>query len=129
EHVPGVKVRGGVPEHVLRMADQIVNIDPPAEALHDRFLRGELYPVGEVNEELQRLFTLANLTQLGDLAQHTVAELLDRRDHGQTKHQRSGQARFMVCLASRSPNAATLVRACAELAGQLSAPWYAVHIA
>jgi two-component system sensor histidine kinase KdpD len=127
--VSGVKVRGGVPEHVLRMADQIVNIDPPAETLHDRFLRGELYSVGEVNEELQRLFTLANLTQLRDFAQHTVTELLDRRDHAQTEHQRSGQARFMVCLASKSPNAAQLVRACAELARQLSAPWYAGHIA
>src|SRR5205823_2983672 len=89
-HDPGVKVRGGVPEHVLRMADQIVNIDLPAETLHDRFLRGKLYPVGEVNEELQRLFTLANLTRLRDLAQHTVAELFDRRDHRQSEHQKSG---------------------------------------
>jgi two-component system sensor histidine kinase KdpD len=128
-HVPGVKVRGGVPEHVLRMADQIVNIDPPAETLHDRFLRGELYPVGEVSEELQRLFTLSNLTRLRDLAQQTVATLLDRRDQGQSGHQRSGQERFMVCLASKSPNVAQLVCTCAELAGQLSAPWYAVHIA
>jgi two-component system, OmpR family, sensor histidine kinase KdpD len=127
--VPGVKVRGSVPEHVLRMADQIVNIDPPAETLHDRFLRGKLHPVDEVNEKLQMLFTLANLTRLRDLAQHTVAELLDRRDHAPTEHQRSGQERFMVCLGSKSPNAATLVQTCAELASQLSAPWYAVHIA
>jgi two-component system, OmpR family, sensor histidine kinase KdpD len=128
-HVPGVKVRGSVPEHVLRMADQIVNIDLPAETLHDRFLRGKLHPVGEENEELQRLFTLANLTRLRDLAQHTVAELADRRDHRQSEHQKSGQERFMVCLASKSPNADQLVRTCALFAGQLSASWYAVHIA
>src|SRR5207302_3361399 len=47
-HVPEVKVRGGVPEHVLRMADQIVNIDPSAETLHERFLCGKLSPACEV---------------------------------------------------------------------------------
>ena len=34
----------------------------------------------------------------------------------------------MVCLSSRSPNAAGLLRKGARLAGRLNAPWYAVYI-
>jgi two-component system sensor histidine kinase KdpD len=126
---PGVKAKRRVPAQVVRMADQIVSVDPPAEALRDRFLSGRLYPLGQISEELQRLFTPANLTRLREHAQCMVAELLDRRHHAQSKCQGSGRERFMVCLASNSPNATQFVRKCAELAGPLSAPWYVVHIA
>jgi two-component system, OmpR family, sensor histidine kinase KdpD len=129
EQPPSVKAKRRVPAQVVRMADQIVSVDPPAEALRDRFLSGKLYPLGQVSEEVQRLFTPANLASLREHAQCTVAELLDSRHHATNKHQGSGQERSMVCLASQSPNATQFVRKCAQLAGQLSAPWYIVHIA
>ena len=40
----------------------------------------------------------------------------------------SGPDRIMVCLGSKSPNPAALLRKGARLAARLNAPWYAVYI-
>jgi two-component system sensor histidine kinase KdpD len=40
----------------------------------------------------------------------------------------SGSERVMVCLSSRSPHAASLLRKAARLADRLGAPWYAIYI-
>ncbi len=125
---PGM-ARGRVPGHMLRTADQIVNVDLPVATLRDRFLSGQLYPGGGVSAEMQQVFALEHLTRLREVAQDKVAGLLERRGQGRHHRPRRGQDRLMVCLASREPGMSHLVRACAELAGRLSAPWYAVHIA
>lgn len=127
--VPGVKEKGRVPEHMVRMADQIVNVDPAADVLRERFASGRLYPSLQVGEELRSFFTLENLTGLRERAQQTVSELLDRRSRPRNSPEgRDGGKRFLVCLSSHSPNAARLLRKCSELADQLDAVWYAVHI-
>jgi len=129
EQATGVKVKERIPDYVLGLADQLVNVDLPAEDLRERLLAGKVYPQGRIAQALESFFTQANLTRLRELALGEIAHLLDRRRREQAgEEQQSGPDRIMVCLGSRSPNPAALLRKGARLAGRLNAPWYAVYI-
>jgi two-component system sensor histidine kinase KdpD len=129
EKATGVKVKERVPDYVLGMADQIVNVDLSAEDLRERLLAGRIYPSERVERALAYFFTPDNLTRLRELALGEIAHLLDRRRRERAGGENpQGSERVMVCLSSRSPNAAALLRRGARLADRLGAPWYAVYI-
>jgi two-component system sensor histidine kinase KdpD len=125
----GVKVKERVPDYVLGLADQLVNVDLSAEDLCERLLAGKIYPAERIDRALESFFTQENLTRLRELALEEIAHRLDRRRHDQPDDdQRNSSERVMVCLGSRSPSAERLLRKGARLADRLGAPWYAVYI-
>ncbi len=78
---------------------------------------------------MSHFFTPENLTRLRELALGEIAHVLDRRRRESTTGQAaSGSERVMVCLSSRSPNAAAMLRKGSRLASRFNAPWYAVYI-
>jgi two-component system sensor histidine kinase KdpD len=129
EAATGVKVKERVPDYVIGMADQLVNVDLSAEDLRERLLAGKVYPKERIEAALANFFTLANLTRLRELVMGEIAHRLDRRrQEGEEGAGHGGVNRVMVALSSRSPNAAALLRKGARLADRLGAPWYAVYV-
>jgi two-component system sensor histidine kinase KdpD len=129
ERATGVKVKERVPDYVLGMADQIVNVDLSAEDLRERLESGKIYPPERIERAMANFFTTENLTRLREMALGEIAHLLDRRRRSQAGGEtETGSERVMVCLSSLSPNPAGLLRRGARLADRLSAPWYAVYI-
>jgi two-component system sensor histidine kinase KdpD len=128
EKATGVKVKERVPDYVLGMADQLVNVDLSAEDLRERLAAGKIYPRERINTSLDNFFTPANLSRLRELALAEIAHLLDRRREMESGVAQSGGDRIMVCLSSGSPKAEALLRKAARLAARLNAPWYAVFI-
>jgi two-component system sensor histidine kinase KdpD len=129
EQATGVKVKERIPDYVLGMADQLVNVDVSAEDLRERLLSGKVYPAERIERALGNFFTPNNLTRLREMALGEIAHLLDRRRREQNgQQQRGGADRIMVCLSSKSPNSDVLLRKAARLADRLDAPWYAVYI-
>ncbi len=129
EQATGVKVKERVPDYVLGLADQLVNVDLSAEDLRERLLAGKVYSSERIAQAMENFFTPTNLTRLRELALGEIAHLLDRRRREQGgEEQQSGPDRIMVCLGSKSPNPAALLRKGARLAARLNAPWYAVYI-
>jgi two-component system sensor histidine kinase KdpD len=129
QEATGVRVKERIPDYVLGMADQLVNVDLSAEDLRERLAAGKVYPAERVQSALTNFFTPENLTRLREMALGEIAHLLDRRRREKNPELRStGQERVMVCLSSRSPNPARLLRKGSRLAGRLNAPWYAVYI-
>jgi two-component system sensor histidine kinase KdpD len=130
ERSTGVKVKERVPDSVLAEADQIVNVDLPAEDLLERLKAGKIYPPDRAARAMENFFTAANLTRLRELTLTEAAHLIDRRTRRDEAANESASAaeRVMVGLSSRSPNAPALLRKGARLADRLSAPWYAVYI-
>jgi two-component system, OmpR family, sensor histidine kinase KdpD len=129
EKATGVKVKERLPDYVLAMADQIVNVDVSAEDLRERLLAGKIYPAERVQRALENFFTPDNLSRLRGLTLEEIAHRLDRRRReqgGGADH--TGSERVMVCLSSRSPAPEALLRKGARLADRLNAPWYAVYI-
>jgi two-component system sensor histidine kinase KdpD len=129
ERATGVKVKERIPDYVLGMADQLVNVDLSAEDLRERLQAGKVYPAERASRALDNFFTPENLTRLRELALGEIAHLLDRRRREQSHGENTtGSERVMVCLGSRSPNPEALLRKGARLADRLHAPWYAVYI-
>jgi len=130
EKATGVKVKERLPDYVLGLADQVVNVDLPAEDLRERLQAGKIYPRERVPTALGSFFTQANLTRLRELTLGELAHLLDRRRQGQEgEDERGASTRVMVCLSSRSPSAEALLRKGARLADRLgAASWYALYV-
>jgi two-component system sensor histidine kinase KdpD len=129
EKATGVKVKERLPDYVVGEADQLVNVDISAEDLRERLQAGKIYPQERIERALAHFFTDENLTRLRELALGEMAHALDRRRRVQARGEEAGGSeRVMVCLSSRSPNVASLLRKGARLADRLHAPWYAVYI-
>jgi two-component system, OmpR family, sensor histidine kinase KdpD len=131
ERATGVRVKERLPDYVVAMADQIVNVDLSAEDLRERLEAGKIYPAERVQTAMENFFTPQKLTQLRELAMEEIAFRLDRsRWEGQQESDQpaTGSERVMVCLSSRSPHAAALLRKAARIADRLGAPWYAVYV-
>lgn len=130
EQTTGVKVKERVPDYVVGMADQLVNVDLSAEDLRERLQAGKVYPPHRIDTALANFFTLTNLTRLRELSLGEMAQRLTRVHREHEGAEVPGVAeRIMVCLSSRSPNASALLRKGARLAGRINAAaWYAVYI-
>jgi two-component system sensor histidine kinase KdpD len=122
-------VKERIPDYVLGMADQLVNVDVSAEDLRERLQAGKVYPQDRIATALQNFFTQANLTRLREFALEEIAHRLDRRRNDESGAEaRAGSDRVMICLSSRSPNVEGLLRKGARLADRLKAQWYALYI-
>jgi two-component system sensor histidine kinase KdpD len=138
ENLIGVKVRERIPDSVLAEADQIVNIDLAAEDLQQRLKDGKIYPRERVASSLENFFTGSNLEHLRELTLRELASQLDfkRREIGHQNHSapssngasNGAPDQIMVCLSSRGPNSARLLRFASRLAGRFNRNWYAVYV-
>jgi two-component system, OmpR family, sensor histidine kinase KdpD len=131
ERFTGVRQKERVPDYVLQQADQVVNVDLPAEDLQERLKQGKIYPIERAGMALEGYFKGENLEQLREIALEHLAHLLDRRRRErelQTQKVPGGSERVMVCISSGSPSAPKLLRHGSRLADRLGAPWYAVYV-
>ncbi|MGD0138160.1 MAG: PTS sugar transporter subunit IIA [Tepidisphaeraceae bacterium] len=133
EQLVGVKVRERIPDSVLAEADQIINIDLSAEDLQQRLREGKIYPAERVQSSLENFFTSSNLEHLRELALRELASQIDfkRRETSGDKVAAPTDGspdQIMVCLSSRGPNSARLLRYASRLAGRLNRNWYAVYV-
>src|SRR5882672_11866064 len=129
EQLIGVKVRERLPDSVLAEADQIVNIDLAAEDLQKRLQEGKVYPHERIAAALENFFTASNLEHLRELTlRETASQLNLKRREIKPNADGSAPDQIMVCLSSRGPNSARLLRFASRLAGRLNRNWYAVYV-
>ena len=127
----GVRVRETVPDHFLRRADEVVNVDVSVDTLRTRLRQGRIYGVEKIEQSLNNFFRKGNLSTLRELALRQVAT--DQASKAQDYREREGleQAvipeKVMVCMASRG-SAKKLLRTGSRIAGRLASDWYAVYV-
>lgn len=135
ERVTGVVVRETIPDTFVKEADQVVTVDLSVDDLMERLKTGKIYTDEKIPWALEHFFKLANLSTLRELALLEVAESLGRRQPagsedlellGRTSPRALG--RVMVCLASASPRARTLLRKGSRMAGRLNTHWFVVYV-
>ncbi len=127
ESATGTKVKERIPDSVVTDADQIVNIDLPAEDLIERLKAGKIYSLDRVENAMSNFFTESNLTRLREITFSEVANFLDRRqrqklpDHNKPEFDGEGHGGDPAArVRTRKP----LLRKTARLANQLNAEWY-----
>ncbi len=133
QRTTGVVVRETVPDTFVKEADQVVTVDLSVEDLLERLRSGKIYEQEKVPWALEHFFKIANLSTLRELSLLEVAESLERGTTVRTA-QESGPARarvsgrVMVCMASASPRAGTLLRKGSRMAGRLNTHWFVVTV-
>ena len=130
EEATGVKVKERVPDEIISQADQIVNIDLPAEDLQERLNAGKIYPKERIEAALAHFFTSKNLTRLREMTLSETANFLDRqqRSNSEQEKQVSALGQVMVAISSLGSDPGRLLRKTARLAAMLNAQWYAVNV-
>jgi two-component system, OmpR family, sensor histidine kinase KdpD len=129
EALVSVKVHERLPDSVLAEADEVVNVDLAPEDLQRRLREGKVYPHERVSTALENFFRRTNLDELRELTLRELASQIDLKRRS-TPDEEHGIApdQVMVCLSSRGPNTAALLRYGSRLAGRLNRNWYAVYV-
>lgn len=128
ERMTGVKVKERVPDWVLAEADQVVNVDVSTEDLRARLEAGKVYAPARAKAALAGFFTPENLAHLRNLTLRETASAIEGHAR-QTEAAPVGVPdQVVVCLSSRSPDAAALLRYGSRLAGRLNRSWIALHV-
>jgi two-component system, OmpR family, sensor histidine kinase KdpD len=127
----GVRVRETVPDHFLRRADEVVNVDVSVDTLRTRLRQGKIYDVVKIEQSLNNFFRIGNLSALRELALRQVATDQATKAHDYREREGLDQAvipeKVMVAMASRG-SAKKLLRVGSRIAGRLASDWYAVYV-
>ncbi|NOT09239.1 MAG: universal stress protein [Gemmatimonadales bacterium] len=135
----GVTVRETIPDWILTLADQVINLDISAEDLRQRLVEGKIYAPEKVSTALKSFFTEENLTTLRELALREVASSVDRTREGITARAEAAVSgrrsadrrtvdRVLVGMSSHPEYTEILLRKASRIAGRLNPDWYCVYV-
>ncbi len=127
--ITGIDVTERVPDRVLHMADEVVNIDLTADDLITRLKEGKIYDPAKVQTALTNFFQPEKILQLRELALREVATAVERKI--ETSLPVNAQAKPERFLASSSSNpdvARRVIRKTARLAAYFHSRWYVLYV-
>ena len=133
----GVTIRETIPDWLLTVADQVVNLDIPAEDLRQRLTDGKIYPADKIQAALSNFFVEENLTTLRELALREVASSVDRqreeiaaRDAGTGIVPPEPRTVDRLLVGRSADPAATraVLRQATRIAGRLNSDWYCAWV-
>jgi len=132
EQITGVRVRETVPDHILRLADEVQLIDVAPKTLQLRMRKGKIYAMEQVDQALNHFFKTGNLIALRELALREIADDVDERlEAWERQSSLRGPWRrrevIFVCI-DMGANAERLLRRGFRIAYRLKAAWYAAYI-
>jgi two-component system sensor histidine kinase KdpD len=129
QEITGVEIRERIPDRVLQMADEVVNIDLTANELVARLKAGNIYTADKVEIALNNFFQPDKILQLRELALREVAHQVERKiDAEVPKNAKYKPERFLACISSNEETAKTVIRKTARLASYYGAKWFILYV-
>ena len=128
--ITGVEVRERVPDKLLQMADEVVNIDLTAEELINRLKAGKIYDTAKVQQALTNFFQPEKILQLRELALKEVAGQVERKVDYEITARKDGyrHERLLACISSNHQVAQRIIRKTARLASYYNSQWYVLYV-
>ncbi len=127
--ITGLEIRERVPDSVLSQADEVVNIDLPADELIERLKEGKVYKAEKIQQALQNFFKRDHILQLRELALKEVASQVVRKVESEvTKPNALKHERFLACISSNDRKAKIVIRKTARLSNYYSNKWYVLYV-
>jgi len=129
EAITGIAITERIPDKVLELTDEIVNIDLTADELIDRLKEGKIYDKSKVNIALQNFFQPDKILQLRELALKEVAHHVERKiDIEIPKQIKLRPEKFLACISSNAETAKVVIRKTARLASYYRSPWIVLYV-
>ena len=128
--ITGVEVKERIPDKILQLADEVVNIDLTADELITRLKEGKIYDHSKVQQALSNFFQSEKILQLRELALKEVAGQVERKvDHEVIAKDRPWKhEHIMACISSNHEMAQTIIRKTARLASYYNSKWYVLYV-
>jgi two-component system sensor histidine kinase KdpD len=127
--ITGIEVKERVPDKVLMMADEVVNIDLTADDLIQRLKEGKIYTPDKIPTALQNFFKSEHILQLRELALKEVASQVERKVEAEIpKNVAVRHERFLACISSNEQTAKTVIRKTARLANYYNSKWILLYV-
>ncbi len=129
KEITGVEVRERIPDKVLALADEVVNLDLTADELIRRLKDGKIYKQDKIETALNNFFQSEHILQLRELALKEVASQVERKVETEvTKTNSIKHERFLACISSNEKTAKTVIRKTARLANYYHSKWYVLYV-
>jgi two-component system sensor histidine kinase KdpD len=129
KRITNVEVLERVPDNVLRMADEVVNIDLTSEDLIDRLKEGKIYTADKIQTALSNFFKADQILQLRELALREVASQVVRKVENEVpKNHALRHEKLLACISSNDRTAKIVIRKTARLASYYNSDWYVLYV-
>ena len=127
--ITGVEIQERIPDSVLAMADEVVNIDLTADDLIERLKAGKIYRSDKIAAALGNFFTQDNLLQLRELALKEVAMRVEKKVETQVVAEGKLYHEYlMAVIDSSEKRARRVIRKTARLATHMNAAFIVLYV-
>ncbi len=129
KRITNVDVQERVPDNVLRLADEVVNIDLTSEDLIARLKEGKIYTADKIQMALNNFFKSDQILQLRELALKEVAgQVLRKVENEVPKNSAFKHEKLLACISSNDKTAKIVIRKAARLASYYNCKWYVLYV-
>ncbi len=129
QQITGITITERIPDKILEIADEIVNIDLTADELVTRLKEGKIYDKTKIEQALGNFFQSDKILQLRELALKEVVHQVERKIHIEIpKSIKLRPEKFLACISSNAETAGTVIRKTARLASYYHSPWIVLYV-
>lgn len=127
--ITGIEVKERIPDRIIALADEVVNIDLTADELITRLKEGKIYKEEKIQTALNNFFKSEHILQLRELALKEVASQVERKVEAEvTSIKAVKHERFLACISSNVETAKTVIRKTSRLANYYNSKWYVLYV-
>ncbi|QEM05172.1 sensor protein KdpD [Mucilaginibacter rubeus] len=129
QRITGATINERVPDKVLQLADEVVNIDLTADELIERLKEGKIYDEKKIPTALSNFFQVERILQLRELALREVAHQVERKiDIEVPKTIKLRPELFLACISTNDESAKVIIRKTARLSSYYRSKWYLLYV-
>lgn len=129
KQITNIDVQERVPDNVLRLADEVVNIDLTSDELISRLKEGKIYTEDKIQAALNNFFKSDQILQLRELALKEVASQVVRKVENEVpKNVALKHEKLLACISSNDKTAKIIIRKTARLASYYNSDWYVLYV-
>lgn len=129
ENITGIEVTERIPDSILVMADEVVNIDLTADELISRLKSGKIYHPDKVAIALDNFFKAENILQLRELSLKEVALRVQKKVESEvTRNIGVRHEKLLACISSKEKGPRRVIRKTARLATRYNVGFSVLYV-
>lgn len=127
--ITGIEVKETVPDRIVTLADEVVNIDLTADELIGRLQKGKIYKKEKIEAALSNFFKKENLLQLRELALREVADQVEKKINVEIPpSQKYETEKILVCIGDDYKLNEKIIRQSFRIADRTDAYWFVLYV-
>ena len=129
KQITGIDVQERIPDTIVQLADEVVNIDLTSDDLIARLKEGKIYTADKIESALKNFFKPEQILQLRELALREVASQVVRKVENEVpKNLALKHEKLLACISSNDKTAKIVIRKTARLASYYNGIWYVLYV-